>query len=65
MSKESSLMLAEAITAPMYAPLADKVGRRPVILVLLVFWSIGGFGFGLCQSVTQAILMRAWRELRE
>lgn len=55
-------MLSEAFSAPLYAPLADRVGRRPVILVLLVFWIIGGFGFGLCSSVFQAVVMRAWCE---
>lgn len=56
-------MVTEAISAPLYAPLADRIGRRPVMLVLLIFWVIGGFGFGLCSSVLQAILMRAWCEL--
>lgn len=60
-------MIAEATTAPLYAPLSDKIGRRPIIVVLLVFWSVGGLGFGLCQSVWSAVLMRMWCEwiLRE
>jgi len=55
-------MVAEAVSAPFYAPLSDKLGRRPVILVLLVLWAIGGIGFGLCESVWTAVAMRAYRE---
>jgi len=55
-------MVAEAVSAPFYAPLSDKLGRRPVILVLLVLWAVGGVGFGLCQSVWSAVAMRAYRE---
>jgi MFS family permease len=55
-------MIAEATSAPLYAPLADKVGRRPVIVVLLFCWTFGGFAFGLCTSVWAVIVTRAWRE---
>lgn len=57
-------MVTEALSAPLYAPLSDRIGRRPIIVVLLIFWAIGGLGFGLCQSVWSAVLMRAWRESR-
>jgi MFS family permease len=55
-------MVAEALSAPLYAPLSDKIGRRPIIVVLLIFWAVGGLGFGLCRSVWSAVVMRAWRE---
>jgi MFS family permease len=54
-------MVTEAISAPFYAPLSDRFGRRPVVLVLLVLWAVGGAGFGLCESVWSAVAMRAYR----
>jgi MFS family permease len=56
-------MITEAITAPLYAPLADKVGRRPVIVVLLSFWAVGGVAFGLCKHVWSTVLTRGFRKL--
>ena len=59
---ESSLQMAETISAPLYAPLADRVGRRPVFLLLLGLWAVGALGFGFCTYVWTAILVRGWRE---
>ena len=55
------MMVAEACSAPFYAPLADKVGRRPVFITLLALWAIGGVAFGFCTTVWTAVLMRTWR----
>ena len=55
-------MVTEAIIAPMYAPLADRVGRRPVMLTLTALWGVFAVGFGLVQSVWAAIVMRGCRE---
>lgn len=54
-------MAAEGITAPMYAPLSDKIGRRPIIITLLFFWGIFAIGFGLVGSVWAAVIMRGCR----
>lgn len=51
-------MCCEAITAPIYAPLADRLGRRPVFLGCLFFWGIFAVCFGFVQSVGMAIVMR-------
>lgn len=51
-------MVTEAFSAPLYAPLADRVGRRPVILVLIVIWGILAMGFGLVKTVWAAVLLR-------
>ncbi|RSH81462.1 hypothetical protein EHS25_006819 [Saitozyma podzolica] len=55
---ESALMVCEAFTAPLYAPLADRLGRRPVLLVCLLFWGVFAVCFGLVQSVWATIVMR-------
>lgn len=55
-------MVTEAITAPLYAPLADRLGRRPVLLVLLFFWFIFACLFGLVNSVLLTVLCRGARK---
>jgi MFS family permease len=60
--KESSFMATEAVIAPFYAPIGDKYGRRPVVLVLIAFWGMFAMGFGLSGSVITAVVMRGCRE---
>ena len=55
-------MVTEAITAPIYAVLGDRFGRRPVILILLFLWGIAAIGFGLVQTVLATVVMRGCRE---
>jgi MFS family permease len=55
-------MATEAIVAPLYAPIGDKYGRRPVILLLTAFWGIFAMGFGLSRSVIVAVMLRGCRE---
>jgi len=55
-------MATEAVIAPFYAPIGDKYGRRPVVLVLIAFWGIFAMGFGLSGSVITAVVMRGCRE---
>jgi len=51
-------MATEAVIAPFYAPIGDKYGRRPVVLVLIAFWGVFAMGFGLSGSVITAVVMR-------
>jgi len=55
-------MATEAVIAPFYAPIGDKYGRRPVVLVLIAFWGIFAMGFGLSGSVITAVVMRGCRK---
>ncbi len=57
-------MWAESITAPMYAPLSDRIGRRPIIIVLTFLFGVFAVGFGLVQSVWAAVVVRACRKPR-
>jgi MFS family permease len=54
-------MATEAILAPFYAPIGDKYGRRPVILLLTALWGVLAMGFGLSTSVLVAVLLRGCR----
>lgn len=54
-------MATEAISAPFYAPIGDRYGRRPVVLILIAFWGLFAMGFGLSTSVITAVLMRGCR----
>lgn len=56
-------MVTEAVLAPVYAPMGDKFGRRPVILTLLVFWGLFAMGFGMVKSVLIAVVLRGCRKL--
>ncbi|CAD6578555.1 MAG: hypothetical protein TREMPRED_002215 [Tremellales sp. Tagirdzhanova-0007] len=58
-SAESALMITEAFTAPLYAPLADRIGRRPVIIVLEVLFGFLAISFGFVESAWSAVLVRA------
>jgi len=55
-------MITEAITAPLYAPLADSHGRRPVFLICVFMWGFGAVAFGLVNSVWAAVMMRGFCE---
>ncbi|OCF44118.1 hypothetical protein I317_02072 [Kwoniella heveanensis CBS 569] len=55
---ESVMMGTEAISAPFYGPLADRFGRRPVLIVLELLWGVFGTLFGFSTSVWMAIMMR-------
>lgn len=57
--QESALQLTEAVSAPFYAVLGDKVGRRPVIIVLIFIFGLSGMAYGFVTSVWMAILGRA------
>ena len=56
-------MITEAFTAPLYAPLADRIGRRPVIIVLEVLFGFLAISFGFVESAWSAVLVRACCEL--
>ncbi|OCF59654.1 hypothetical protein L486_02326 [Kwoniella mangroviensis CBS 10435] len=55
---ESAMMGTEAISAPFYGPLADKYGRRPVLISLMSMWGVFGVAFGFCKSVWSTIILR-------
>ncbi len=42
------------------SPFADKVGRKPIILICLVVVTVGSLACGLSQSMTQLMLSRAF-----
>ncbi|KAI9635727.1 major facilitator superfamily domain-containing protein [Dioszegia hungarica] len=57
---ESALMISEAISAPLFAPLADSYGRRPVFLICVFLWGAGAVSFGFVGSVMAAVVCRGF-----
>jgi MFS family permease len=56
---ESILMVTESLAAPMYAPLADRYGRRTVLIPILVMWGVSALSFGFVWSPGSAVFLRA------
>lgn len=57
-------MISEAISAPLFAPLADSYGRRPVFLICVFLWGAGAVSFGFVGSVMAAVVCRGFCESR-
>ncbi|WVQ76195.1 hypothetical protein IAR50_005857 [Cryptococcus sp. DSM 104548] len=55
---ESAMMATESISAPLYAPLADRYGRRPVLIGLEILWGVFGLLFGFSRTVWTVIIFR-------
>lgn len=55
---ESVMMVTESLSAPIYVPLADRFGRRPVLIVLEVMWGVFGVAFGFSSTVWAVIILR-------
>ncbi|WWC66835.1 uncharacterized protein I206_100742 [Kwoniella pini CBS 10737] len=56
---ESMMMATEAMSAPFYGPIADRYGRRPVLILLNAMWGVFGIAFGFSKTVLTIILLRA------
>jgi DHA1 family bicyclomycin/chloramphenicol resistance-like MFS transporter len=54
----SVFLVGFAIGQLAYGPVSDRFGRRPVLLVGLVVYTIGGIGCALASSIDQLILFR-------
>lgn len=52
-------MVTEAISAPIYAPLADRYGRRPVFILLVFLWGVFALAFGYASGPWEVVLFRA------
>ncbi|WWD22504.1 hypothetical protein CI109_106997 [Kwoniella shandongensis] len=56
---ESAMMVTESIAAPLYAPIADRFGRRPVLIALEMMWGVFGIAFGFSKTVWMVIVIRS------
>lgn len=52
------MMVTESLSAPIYAPLADRFGRRPVLILLEIMWGVFGVAFGFSSTVWVVIILR-------
>ncbi|MEO7447288.1 MAG: MDR family MFS transporter, partial [Humibacillus sp.] len=59
----SVYLLAQAVSVPVYAKLADTVGRKPVILVGIALFLLGSILCGFAWSMGSLIAMRALQGL--
>jgi multidrug resistance protein len=55
-----SFALAQFVAAPIMGSLADRYGRRPIVLVGLAAFMIANIGFLLASSTTALILIRVF-----
>ncbi|GGP75484.1 MFS transporter [Saccharothrix coeruleofusca] len=54
----SIYLLAQAVSVPLYAKVADMVGRKPVILLGIALFLLGSLLCGLAWDMTSLILFR-------
>ncbi|UCG23123.1 MAG: MFS transporter [Chloroflexota bacterium] len=55
----TAFMLAHFIAAPFMGSLADRIGRKPIILLSLLAFAVANLGYLLVSSVEAFILVRA------
>ncbi|MEU6137370.1 MDR family MFS transporter [Nocardioides sp. NPDC047086] len=55
----SIYVLATAVTTPLYAKVADRLGRKPVMIAGVVAFLVGSLLCGLAWSLTALIIFRA------
>ena len=55
----SIYVLATAVTTPLYAKVADRLGRKPVMIAGIVAFLLGSLLCGLAWSLTALIVFRA------
>lgn len=59
----ASYLLASTVTVPLYGKLADRHGRKPVLLLGIALFLAGSLTSGLAQSIEQLIAFRALQGL--
>lgn len=55
----SVYLLAQAVSVPIYAKLADTVGRRPILLIGIALFFVGSVLCGFAPTMTALIAFRA------
>lgn len=59
----ASYLLASTVTVPLYGKLADRRGRKPVLLCGIALFLAGSLASGLAVSIEQLIVFRALQGL--
>ncbi len=55
----AAYLLASTVTVPLYGKLADRRGRKPILLLGIALFLIGSLASGLATSIEQLIAFRA------
>jgi len=56
-------LLAFAVSTLFWGPLADRIGRRRVILLSMVFYTLASVGCALAKSAEILLFLRVWQGL--
>ncbi|HZO16675.1 MAG TPA: MDR family MFS transporter [Polyangiaceae bacterium] len=59
----ASYLLASTVTVPLYGKLADRGGRKPVLLIGIALFLAGSLASGLARTIEQLIFFRALQGL--
>jgi EmrB/QacA subfamily drug resistance transporter len=59
----ASYLLASTVSVPLYGKLADRRGRKPVLLIGIALFLVGSLASGLSASIEQLIAFRALQGL--
>ena len=59
----ASYLLASTVSVPLYGKLADRSGRKPVLLIGIAVFLAGSLASGLAQNIEQLIAFRALQGL--
>ena len=59
----ASYLLASTVTVPLYGKLADRHGRKPVLMTGIALFLAGSLASGLAQSIEQLIAFRGLQGL--
>ncbi len=55
----ASYLLASTVTVPLYGKLADRHGRKPVLMAGIALFSVGSLASGFAGSILQLVVFRA------
>ena len=59
----ASYLLASTVTVPLYGKLADRRGRKPILLLGIALFLAGSLASGLAATIEQLIVFRALQGL--
>lgn len=55
----AAYLLTSTVTVPLYGKLADRIGRKPVLVGSIVIFLVGSLASGLAETIDQLIVFRA------
>lgn len=59
----AAYLLASTVTVPLYGKLADRIGRKPILLLGIALFLAGSLSCGLATTIGQLVVFRALQGL--